>query len=290
MKLKELLLVTALLSGTPAVAMAQEATTSVNLGAASSYQFRGVNQNVDNSGQVFGGVDVSTNSFYVGTWFSNVNFDSTSKLLDLINESGVDLDALNEIIDVNSLIGGGSKANLEVDIYGGFRPTIGNFTLDFGLLAYTYPQEPDLLVYEGKFATTYTTKSGIALTGSAFYSPNNGKDGPSTWYLEAAASAPIPQVKLGPFSLSVNASYGNYRSDTKVLQLIPDELIEFVPQEILDILPGSSYNNWKIGLTAATEKGWAVDLFYTDTDLNDLKLFGVETYESRVVLQLKKSF
>ena len=233
MKFKALLLATALVSGVPAIASAEETITSVNIGVASSYQFRGVNQNVGDNGQVFGGVDVSAGSFYVGTWLSNVDF--------------------------------GSKANLEVDLYGGFKPTIGDVTLDFGVLAYTYPQESGLLVYEGKVAGTYAMKSGVALTGSAFYSPNYGKDGPSYWYWEAAVSAPIPNAKIGPFALSANASFGVVSAETS--DLLPD------------------YNNWKVGLTAATEDGWAVDIFYTDTDVSDNKL-----YEAKGVIQLKRSF
>jgi hypothetical protein len=46
-----------------------------------------------------------------------------------------------------------------------------------------------------------------------------------------------------------------------------------------------SYTNWKVGLTAATESGWAVDLFYTDTDVDGLKPF-----EGKGVVQLKRTF
>lgn len=233
MKLKALLLATALVCGAPAVASAQETTTSVNVGVASSYQFRGVNQNADDTGQVFGGVDLSAGSFYVGTWLSNVDF--------------------------------GSKANLEVDLYAGYKPQVGPVTLDIGVLAYTYPQQSDLLIYEGKFAGTIATESGVSLTGSVFYSPEYGKNGPSYWYYEAAVTAPIPGAKFGPFGLSANASVGSQSVESGAT--LPD------------------YTNWKVGLTAATESGWAVDVFYTDTDVDNDKL-----YEGKGVVQLKRSF
>jgi uncharacterized protein (TIGR02001 family) len=233
MKFKALLLATALVCGAPAVASAQEFTTSYNVGAATSYQFRGVNQNVEDDVQVFGGIDVSAGSFYFGTWLSNVDF--------------------------------GSDANVEVDLYGGYKPTFGDITLDLGLLAYTYPQESDLLILEGKFAGTYTAKSGVSFTGSTFYSPEYGKDGPSYWYWEAAVSAPIPNAKFGIFSLSANASIGTVSAETS--ELLPD------------------YNNWKVGLTATSESGWAVDVFYTDTDVSDNEL-----YEGKGVIQVKRSF
>lgn len=233
MKLKALLLATALVCGAPAVASAQETTTSVNIGVASSYQFRGVNQNLDDKGQIFGGADVSSGSFYVGTWLSNVDF--------------------------------GTKANLEVDLYAGYKPQIGPVTLDIGVLAYTYPQENNLLVYEGKVAGTIASESGVSLTGSVFYSPEYGKDGPSYWYYEAAVSAPIPGAKVGPFALSASASVGSVNAETNLV--LPD------------------YTNWKVGLTAATENGWAVDLFYTDTDVDNNDL-----YEGKGVVQLKRTF
>ena len=233
MKLKALLLATALVCGAPAVASAQETTTSVNVGVASSYQFRGVNQNADDTGQVFGGVDLSAGSFYVGTWLSNVDF--------------------------------GSKANLEVDLYAGYKPQVGPVTLDIGVLAYTYPQQSDLLIYEGKFAGTIATESGVSLTGSVFYSPEYGKNGPSYWYYEAAVTAPIPGAKFGPFGLSATASVGSQSVESGAT--LPD------------------YTNWKVGLTAATESGWAVDVFYTDTDVDNDKL-----YEGKGVVQLKRSF
>lgn len=237
MKLKTLLLATALVCGAPAVASAQETTTSVNVGVASSYQFRGVTQAFDEKldpvAQVFGGVDVSAGDFYVGTWLSNVDF--------------------------------GTKANLEVDLYAGYKPKLGPVTLDIGVLAYTYPQQSDLLTYEGKLAATVASESGVSLTGSLFYSPEYGKDGPSYWYYEAAVSAPIPGAKVGPFSLSANASVGTTDYESNILL--------------------ESYTNWKVGVTAATESGWAVDVFYTDTDLEDVKPF-----EGRGVVQLKRTF
>ncbi len=233
MKLKTLLLATALISGAPAIAAAEEATTSVNFGAASSYQFRGVNQNVSDDVQIFGGLDVSAGSFYVGTWLSNMDF--------------------------------GTKANLEVDAYAGFKPKLGPVQLDLAVLGYFYPQEKDLRIFEAKAAATVANEAGMSLTGSVFYSPEAGKDGPSYWYGEVAGALPIPGAKLGPFALSLNAAVGTANYETN--PVYPD------------------YTNWKLGVTAATESGWAVDLFYTDTDVSDNVL-----YEGKTVVQLKRTF
>jgi uncharacterized protein (TIGR02001 family) len=233
MNFKAILLASALVCGVPSIAAAQEATTSVNFGAASSYQFRGVNQNVNDDIQVFAGADVSYGEFYVGTWASNADF--------------------------------GTKANLEVDVYGGYKPKIGAVQLDFGVLAYLYPQEKNLRIFEAKAAATIANEAGMSLTGSVFYSPEAGKDGPSYWYGELAAAAPIPGAKLGPFAFTINGSVGTADYETNLF--LPD------------------YTNWKVGITAATESGWAVDLFYTDTDVS-----GNELYKEKTVVQLKRTF
>jgi uncharacterized protein (TIGR02001 family) len=233
MNFKAILLATALMCGAPAVATAQEATTTVNFGAASSYQFRGVNQNVKDDVQVFAGADVAYGSFYIGGWASNVDF--------------------------------GSKANLEVDAYAGFKPKLGPVQLDFGVLGYFYPQEDNLRIFEAKAAATVANEAGMSLTGSVFYSPEAGKDGPSYWYGEIGAAVPIPDAKVGPFSFTLNASVGTATYETNFA--LPD------------------YTNWKFGVTAATQSGWAVDLFYTDTDIDDNEL-----YEGKTVVQLKRTF
>jgi uncharacterized protein (TIGR02001 family) len=233
MNFKAILLATALVCGAPAVASAQEATTTVNFGAASSYQFRGVNQNVSDDVQVFAGADVSYGSFYIGGWASNVDF--------------------------------GSKANLEVDAYAGYKPKLGPVQLDFGVLGYFYPQEENLRIFEAKAAATIANEAGMSLTGSLFYSPEVGKDGPASLYSELSAAVPIPGAKIGPFAFSLNGAVGYYDYDTN--PALPD------------------YTNWKIGATASTESGWAVDLFYTDTDVSNNEL-----YKSKTVVQLKKTF
>jgi uncharacterized protein (TIGR02001 family) len=233
MNFKTLLLATALICGAPAVASAQEATTSVNIGAASNYMFRGVNQNVEDELQVFGGLDVSAGSFYIGTWLSNMDF--------------------------------GTKANLEIDAYAGFKPKLGPVQLDLAVLGYFYPQEDDLRIFEVKGAGTIANEAGMSLTGSVFYSPEAGKDGPSYWYGELSTSVPIPGAKLGPFAISINAAVGT--ADYETNPVYPD------------------YSNWKFGVTAATESGWAVDLFYTDTDVSNNEL-----YEGKTTIQLKRTF
>jgi uncharacterized protein (TIGR02001 family) len=230
MKLKAILLAAAAIVGAPAVAAADEVTTSVNIGVASEYIWRGASQNLD-SGQVFAGADLGYGMFYLGTWGSNVDF--------------------------------GGDAQFELDVYGGIKPKLGPIQFDFGVLGYLYPSEDTLNLWEFKAAGTIANEAGLSLTAALFYSPEVGDGGPSSLYSELSASAPIPGAKIGPFALSVGAALGYYDYD--------DTYVD--------------YTNWKLGITAATENGWAIDVFYTDTD-DDNDVFR----EGKGVVQLKRTF
>lgn len=231
MKIKAILLASAAVLAFPAAAAAQEGpSTSGNIALTSDYVWRGVSQS-DEGPALQVGFDVADDLFYVGTWASNVDF--------------------------------GGDAELEWDVYAGVKPTLGAITFDFGVLGYLYPQDTNLNTWEVKAAGTVAAESGLSATVSLFYSPEVGNDGPSSLYSELAVSAPIPGATVGPFSLSVGASVGNYAFDN----------------------PGVDYTNWKVGITAATESGWAIEAAYTDTDLD-----GVATADGRGFLTLKRVF
>ena len=77
---------------------------------ARSYRFRGIDQTF-NKPALQGGIDYSHSSgIYVGNWNSNVN-------------SGA----------------GFPEGNLEMDFYGGWKTTFGDFGLDVGGIYYYYP-------------------------------------------------------------------------------------------------------------------------------------------------------
>jgi uncharacterized protein (TIGR02001 family) len=87
-----------------------EFTFSGNAGLFSDYRFRGMTQ-TDYSFAYQGGFDFAHKSgFYVGNWNSNVE---------------------------QSLYNG---ASLEMDFYGGYKMSLGDFGLDFGALYYWYPK------------------------------------------------------------------------------------------------------------------------------------------------------
>lgn len=94
----------------PAAAPASPHTLTGNLGLFSSYRFRGIDQTFGKPA-LQGGIDYShASGFYLGNWNSNVN-------------SGA----------------GFPDGNLEMDFYGGYKASFGDFGLDIGGIYYYYP-------------------------------------------------------------------------------------------------------------------------------------------------------
>jgi uncharacterized protein (TIGR02001 family) len=143
----------------PAIANAQEApapvTVSGSVAVVSDYRFRGVSQS-DKEVAVQGGFTVAHESgFYVGTWGSNLAGWGT--------------------------FGG---ANLELDVFGGFKVPVGGGTLDVGLTWYMYPGGAD----ETDFGEPYVKLSGTVgpatLTAGVAYAPKQQALG--RWYFTGA--------------------------------------------------------------------------------------------------------
>jgi uncharacterized protein (TIGR02001 family) len=95
----------------PAPAAEPESTLAFNAGVVSDYRYRGISQSRLNPA-LQGGVDYTDKSgFYIGAWGSSIKW---------IKDAGGD-------------------ANVEIDLYGGYKSTIGDLTYDFGFLRYEYP-------------------------------------------------------------------------------------------------------------------------------------------------------
>lgn len=110
-------LAVAMLSSGVAFAQAKaepEFTVTGNAGLFSEYRFRGISQ-TNKKAAFQGGFDVAHKSgFYVGNWNSNVNSQFYN------------------------------GANLELDFYGGYKGTAGNFGYDIGAIYYYYPGSGDI--------------------------------------------------------------------------------------------------------------------------------------------------
>jgi uncharacterized protein (TIGR02001 family) len=214
----------------PTIASADETTTSVTVIATSDYLFRGATQSLHEP-SFQASLDISSGPFYLGAFAANMDFET--------------------------------DANLEIDLYAGYKPKWGAAQMDFAILGYFYPQEDPLNLMEVKAAATFASEAGASATFSYFYSPEWGKGGPNSNYVEASASMPLTKTKVGPFALSANAAVG---------------FQNFGEGAIVD------YTNWKLSLSAVAEKGWFAELAWTDTDLD------LEGYKGVVSVTLKKTF
>lgn len=101
--------------GAPALASAQQAAASPhslsgNISLVSDYRFRGIMQTFGKPA-LQGGVDYAhTSGIYLGNWNSNVNEGA-----------------------------GFPAGNLEMDFYGGWKKSFGDFGIDLGAIYYYYP-------------------------------------------------------------------------------------------------------------------------------------------------------
>ena len=237
--MKKTLLATLLASAIAAPAMAQTAASTAdaaaepspltaNIGLFSSYRFRGIDQTYGKPA-LQGGVDYTHSSgFYVGNWNSNV-------------KSGA----------------GFPDGNLEMDFYGGYKTTFGDFGLDVGGILYYYPgsnaRTLDARANAGavKNKELYVGGSWKFLSVKYFYSIDdyfslrgldaNGSTGKSTRgtsYLDFAAN-----YDLGD-GWGINGHVGHLYAKN---------------------MRKGSYTDWKVGVTKDIS-GWVVGLSYIDTN------------------------
>jgi uncharacterized protein (TIGR02001 family) len=158
---------------------------SFNIGVVSDYVFRGISQN-DNDPTLQGGVDFSYGILYAGAWASGINFDA------IVND-----------------------ADLEVDWYGGIKPTWGPATFDFGVIYYSYPGATyttvppfgfDLNYVELKAGVSGTIHKDLAVGAIIYWSPDYFAQTGSVWTFEGNAAYTFQQV--GVFTPVVSGLVG----------------------------------------------------------------------------------
>ncbi len=200
LKSKYALALTALLAGSAALAQAKAAepdfTLSYNVGVTSDYRFRGMAQ-TSFKPALQAGVDFAhTSGFYLGVWGSNVSW-----IKDFV---------------------GATKGSLEVDLYGGYKGTIGkDFAYDLGVITYQYPGNTAAKV--AGFANANTTEVYGALTYSvvtAKYSRSIGNfianaNSSGSAYYEVAATFDLGSgftltPRAGHQTIPNIANIGNY--------------------------------------------------------------------------------
>lgn len=233
--MRNLLIFGVLSAATALPAFAQDApayTISGNVALATDYTFRGVSQ-TDESPAIQGGLDLTAGAFYLGTWASNINF-------------------------------GTGGANMELDLYGGYKTALGPVNMDFGFIGYLYPGAADsgaeLDYWEIYVKPSVALSENFTLGGGIYYSPEFTGESGDGWYYEVNGAL----VVNDQFSLS--GAVGRQSVD----------LAGFFAGE-------DDYTTYNFGGTLSG-MGLTFDLRYVGTDVDNASI-----YDDRVVLTVKKA-
>jgi uncharacterized protein (TIGR02001 family) len=220
--MKKSLIALALVGAFAVPAVAEEAPASVhtltgNAGLFSSYRFRGLDQTFGKPA-LQGGVDYShASGLYAGNWNSNV-----------------------------SEYAGYPGGNLEMDFYGGYKASFGDFGVDVGGLYYYYPGSrfndkivDNFEVYLGLSWKFLSFKWSHALTNYF-----EAEDTRGTNYFDLSSS-----YDLGDgWGINGHVGYTNVPNSDHALD----------------------YTDWKIGVTKALGS-YTVGLSYVDADANAVR-------------------
>ncbi len=251
--MKKLIIASALASAFAVPAFAQTAapaaeaapasphTLTANVGVFSSYRFRGIDQTFGKPA-LQGGIDYAHESgFYVGNWNSNVS-------------SGA----------------GFPDGNLEMDFYGGWKKTWGDFGLDLGGIVYYYPGS------EGRVLGTGASSG--AVTNKEIYIGGSWK------FISLKYSHAVDDY----FSLrgvdSTGASTGAKTSGTGYLDLSANYdlgdgwgINGHVGHLHMKNVYNGSYTDWKIGVTKDIS-GWVIGASYVYTNAKG-QCVGASSYQ-----------
>jgi len=232
--MRKTLLASALLAALPFTASvhAEDSPIAANIGFVSDYAYRGFSQ-TDERPALQGGFDYAHDSgLYVGVWGSNVSWLSDSD--PAISNS------------------------LEIDVYGGYKGSVGAIGYDVGLLQYYYPgsypkpyNSPNTLEgYVGLSWEFLSFKYSYAFTDLFGYEKSDG----SQYYDLGAA------IDIGAgVTLAAHVGYN-------------------------DIKGQDDYTDWKIGVSKEFV-GLNFGLHYVDTDVDNADLA-----DERFILSVSKSF
>ena len=250
MKLKPLsLLIMAALSAPLAVQAADSPhSLSGNISLTSDYVFRGVSQ-TQNGPAIQGGFDYShASGFYIGTWASNVGW---------VEEGGYKTDS-----------------SMEIDLYGGFRGSMGPVGYDLGVITYYYP--------------------GDEITGIKTPDTTELYVGASWEFLSAKYSHVVSSNFIGWYDYVQNESSRH----SKYLELNGTYdlgsgwgVLGHVGHQWVNNISDADYTDWKLGVTKDIGFG-VVTLAYSDTNADEdfYTIAGEEIADGRVFVSFSKTF
>jgi uncharacterized protein (TIGR02001 family) len=200
------------------------------------YLFRGVTNTSDNPA-VQPEFDVTYGMFYLGMWGSNTDFGD----------------------------------GIEIDYYGGIRPTWNNFTFDVAALEYTYPGGNNADYFELKTGASWASM-GWTLGVTNYWAPDWGNAAGNSDAIEGKVGYDFSGKILNFFSPGVSGGVG-YQSFDHAF---------------------TDYTYWNAGLTLGFLDHWSADVRYWDTNLGSgdcVALSGVSHgCDARVVGTLSASF
>jgi len=236
----------------PGLASAQAAaqsphTVTGNMAIVSDYRFRGISQTFAQPA-IQGGIDYThASGFYLGNWNSNVS-----------GETFYD-------------------GTIEMDFYGGFRKSFGDFGIDVGLLQYYYPGAENAGT---KYDTLEAYVAGSWKWVSLKYSVTT-----TDWFGVKSATAD----SKGSGYLDLTASY----------EIAPKlTLIGHIGQQKVKNFSNLDYVDYKLAATYDLS-GWLLGAAYIDTDADDPAYSAATSSQSgkvkdlgkgTVVLSVSKSF
>ncbi len=228
----------AAMSEEAAAPAADEVAVTANIGLASSYRFRGIDQTF-NQPAIQGGFDVALPSgFYIGNWNSNVNGNAA----------------------------GYYGGNLEMDLYGGWKTAINDdWGFDTGLYNYFYPGSNNgnnsaatttatpgtynvkpgmvynLEYYLGANWKTISLRQYFALTDYFNMQGMNGASTAGSGYTDLKATYDLSDVHpmLAGFGLLGHAGYFYMKNYSQ-----------------------ANYADWELGVTKDFGNGWNAKVSY----------------------------
>jgi uncharacterized protein (TIGR02001 family) len=211
-----------------AAAPASPHTLTGNVGVFTSYRFRGIDQTFGKPA-IQGGIDYSHSSgFYVGNWNSNVNQGA-----------------------------GFPGGNIEMDLYGGWKNTWGDWGLDIGDIYYYYP---------GTNATTVSTP--VVASNRAPFRVHTGSVKNNELYI--AGSWKWISLKYSHATSEYFSTPGSKGSNYLDLSATYDlgggwGINGHVGHLNFKNITNGSYTDWKLGVTKDLG-GWIVAASLIDTN------------------------
>ncbi|RIX48395.1 MAG: hypothetical protein D3M94_05800 [Rhodocyclales bacterium GT-UBC] len=256
------LIALALIGAFAAPAFAEEAAAeaapasplSFNVGVVSDYVFRGISQS-QHQPALQGGVDYAhASGFYVGSWASTIEWTDRKDLQ----------------VQKNNRV--------ELDIYGGYKGSVGDFGYDVGAIRYFYNGE-----FQAASGVTANTTEVYVGGSWKFVSLKYNHVVSNSIFNWGGTSADTKTQGSGYYDLTVT-----YPVDETL------NLIAHVGRQNIKNLSAASYTDWKLGVTK--DFGIAVvGLAYTDTnakgkDGEAYRWAGKDASRGVVALSVSKTF